>query len=52
MSTVSEDNQAANALAAIDPPHMTPCSKHVATSYHWLCSLLLDALLEGCCSAL
>ena len=40
ISTVFEDNRAAQILATVDPPRMTPRSKHMAVKYHWFCSHL------------
>jgi Reverse transcriptase (RNA-dependent DNA polymerase) len=40
MSTVWEDNHAAEILATTTPPHMTPRSKHIAIHYHWFCDQL------------
>ncbi len=33
---IHEDNVGALALGKLEPPHMTPCSKHYAIKYHWL----------------
>lgn len=35
MSTVFEDNRAAEILATTDPPRMTPRSKSLGIKYHW-----------------
>jgi hypothetical protein len=35
ITTVFQDNQAAQILAATDPPRMTPRSKAIAVRYHW-----------------
>jgi Reverse transcriptase (RNA-dependent DNA polymerase) len=35
MSTVFEDNTACLTLAKLEPPRMTPRSKHYAIKYHW-----------------
>jgi hypothetical protein len=43
MSTVWEDNHAAEILATTHPPRMTPRSKHIAIRYHWF----HDQLLPG-----
>ena len=40
ISTVFEDNRAAQILATTDPPRMTPRSKHLAVKYHWFRSHL------------
>ena len=40
MSTVFEDNKAAEILATTDPPRMTPRSKSLAVKYHWFRSKL------------
>ena len=34
-STVFEDNSACLILANLEPPQMTPRSKHIAVKYHW-----------------
>ena len=34
-STVWEDNQGCSILANMEPPRMTPRSKHYAIKYHW-----------------
>ena len=34
-TTVFEDNSAALTLANLEPPRMTPRSKHFAIKYHW-----------------
>jgi hypothetical protein len=43
---VWEDNEAALTLATADPPHMTPCSKHIVVKYHWFCKHLKKGHLE------
>jgi hypothetical protein len=35
ISTVFEDNRAAEILATTNPPRLTPRSKHIAVKYHW-----------------
>jgi len=34
-TTVFEDNQGFLTLSNLEPPRMTPCSKHYALKYHW-----------------
>ena len=46
VSTVWEDNQAAQTLATIDPPRLTPRSKHIAVKYHWFWSHLEKGVIE------
>jgi len=45
ISTVFEDNRAAQIIATTDPPRMTPRSKHLAVKYHWFRSCLNDSLV-------
>ena len=45
ISTVFEDNRAAQILATTDPPRMTPRSKHLAVKYHWFRSHLSDSTI-------
>ena len=40
ISTVFEDNRAAEILATTDPPRMTPRSKSLGVKYHWFRSHL------------
>lgn len=35
ISTIFKDNEAAKILATMDPPFLTPCSKHIVLWYHW-----------------
>jgi hypothetical protein len=46
LSTVWEDNQAAQSLATADPPRLTPRSKHLAIKYHWFRSKLKAGQME------
>jgi hypothetical protein len=46
LSTVWEDNQAAQNLATADPPRLTPRSKHLAIKYHWFRSKLKIGRIE------
>ena len=45
ISTVFEDNRAAQILATTDPPRMTPRSKSLAVKYHWFRSKLSKELV-------
>ena len=40
MTTVFQDNSAALTLANLEPPRMTPRTKHFAIKYHWFRDLL------------
>jgi hypothetical protein len=46
MSTVFEDNSAALILANLEPPRMTPRTKHFAIKYHWFRSMLKPLHIE------
>jgi hypothetical protein len=46
MSTVFEDNSAALILANLEPPRMTPRTKHFAIKYHWFRSMLKPMCIE------
>ena len=41
-STIWEDNAACEKLANLEPPRMTPRSKHFAVKYHWFREFLHD----------
>jgi hypothetical protein len=45
-STVWEDNVGALTLANLEPPRVTPKSKHFAIKYHWFCEELKPAEIE------
>ena len=45
ISSVYEDNRAAQILATTDPPQMTPHSKHLAVKWHWFRSHLSDKIV-------
>ena len=45
-STVWEDNSACLTLANLEPPRMTPRSKHIAVKYHWFRSKLKPNKIE------
>jgi hypothetical protein len=44
ISTVFEDNRAAETLATKTPPRLTPRSKHIAVKYHWFREKLSNEL--------
>jgi histone deacetylase 1/2 len=44
ISTVFEDNRAAEILATKTPPRLTPRSKHIAVKYHWFREQLSNEL--------
>ena len=45
ISSVYEDNCAAQILANTDPPRMTPQTKHLAVKWHWFRSHLSDEIV-------
>jgi hypothetical protein len=46
ISTVWEDNRAAQILATTNPPRLTPRSKHIAIQYHWFRDQLVPGRVE------
>jgi hypothetical protein len=46
ISTVWEDNRAAQILATTQPPRLTPRSKHIAIRYHWFRDQLIPGKIE------
>jgi hypothetical protein len=44
ISTIFEDNRAAQILATTNPPRLTPRSKHIAVKYHWFREHLSDKI--------
>ena len=46
ISTVWEDNNGALTLANLEPPRMTPRSKHYCIKYHWFRSKLIAYKIE------
>jgi hypothetical protein len=46
ISTVWEDNRAAQILAITNPPRLTPWSKHIAIRYHWFRDQLIPGKIE------
>jgi hypothetical protein len=46
ISTVWEDNHAAEVLATTKPPRLTPRSKHIAIRYHWFRDKLEPGKIE------
>jgi hypothetical protein len=46
ISTVWEDNRAAQILATTNPPRLTPRSKHIAIRYHWFRDQLVPGRVE------
>ena len=51
ISTVYEDNRAAQILATTDPPRVTPRSKHLAVKWHWFRSHLSDEIVIAAVSS-
>jgi hypothetical protein len=46
ISTVWEDNKAAQILSTTNPPRLTPRSKHIAIRYHWFRDQLVPGRIE------
>eukprot|EP00957_Ditylum_brightwellii_P006621 502553-Ditylum_brightwellii.AAC.1 len=41
-TTIWDDNESALKLATLEPPRMTPRSKHIEVKYHWCRALIPD----------